>query len=180
MTYNFQKSSFIKPRKKSILKKDTKFWLWFVGISTTILISLYAALSYEVHRIKEASEKATLDRKFLSAEAIRLKKEYEILKKELSFAQDIKNSNTLLKDNIENIFAIIPDQITLSKVEVSNECLVIYGQTPSKEIYNLHLAPALKSIFTTSETSFAKNSIGGLKFISINRAKSEEGENAGH
>jgi len=173
------KTSFISPRRKSLLKRDTKFWLLFIFISTTILLSFYSALEYEISTTKENTKKATLDRKFLSAEAIRLKSNHDTLKEELAFAIEIKTSNTLLKDNIANIFAIIPDQVTLAKIEVSQSCLVLYGETPSKELYNLHLTPALKSIFTTSETAFSKNPGGGVKFISINKLESKEGEDAG-
>lgn len=141
-------------------------------------MSLYVALEYEISATIESTKKATLDRKFLSAEAVRLKSNYEALKEDLAFATEIKTSNILLKDNISNIFAIIPDQVTLTKVEISQNCLVLYGQTPSKELYNLHLAPALKSIFTTSETSFSKSPNGGMKFISVNKLDNKEAEDA--
>lgn len=175
------KTSFIKPRSKSLLRRDTKFWVAFIFLSTSVLLGLYAALEFEISQTVEGTKKATLDRKFLSAEAVRLKNEHDSLKEELSFAIDIKTSNTLLRDNIANIFAIVPDQVTLTKVEINNNCLVLYGQSSSKEIFNLHLTPALKSIFTTSETSFAACSGGGVKFISINKLviPEEEGENAG-
>ena len=169
------KTSFIKPRSKTLLKRDTKFWLSFIVISTSILTALFIALRYEISKMEDNIKKATIDRKFLSADAIRLKSNYDILKEELAFAIEIKTSNTLLKDNIANIFAIIPDQIMLTKVEVSSNCLVLYGSTPSKEIYNLHLAPALKSIFTTSDTSFTRTG-SGMKFISVNKLEKEEGE----
>lgn len=169
------KTSFIKPRRKSLLKRDTKFWLAFIIISTSILTALYIALEYEISSTQNKTKKATIDRKFLSADAVRLKSNHDMLKEELAFAIEIKTSNTLLKDNIANIFAIIPDQVMLTKIEVSSNCLVLYGSTPSKEIYNLHLAPALKSIFTTSETSFSRSSTG-IKFISINKLEKEEGE----
>ncbi len=142
-------------------------------------MSLYTALEYEIAKTEKGTKKATLDRKFLSAEAVRLKSNYDTLKEELAFAIEIKTSNTLLKDNIANIFAIIPDQVTLTKIEVSQNCLVLYGETPSKELYNLHLTPALKSIFTTSETAFSKMSGGGVKFISINKLENKEAEDAG-
>ncbi len=141
-------------------------------------MSLYVALEYEIAATEEKTKKATLDRKFLSAEAVRLKANYDTLKEELAFAIEIKTSNTLLSDNIANIFAIIPDQVTLAKIEVSQNCLVLYGETPSKELYNLHLAPALKSIFTSSETSFSRNREGGVKFISINKLENSGDENA--
>ncbi len=174
------KTSFIKPRSKSLLKRDTKFWITFIFLSTSVLLGLYAALEFEIAHTVETTKKAIVDRKFLSAEAIRLKNEHDSLKEELSFAINIKTSNTLLKDNISNIFAIVPDQVTLTKVEVNGNCLVLYGYTSSKEIFNLHLTPALKSIFTTSETSFASNG-NGVKFISVNKLiiPNEEGENAG-
>jgi hypothetical protein len=143
-------------------------------------MALYIALEYEISATQDETKKAMMDRKFLSADAVRLKSNYDMLKEELAFAIEIKTSNTLLKDNIANIFAIIPDQVILTKMEVSSNCLVLYGNTPSKEIYNLHLAPALKSIFTTSETSFSRSG-KGMKFISINKLEKEEGkEEAAH
>jgi hypothetical protein len=169
------KTSFIRPRSKSALKRDTKFWITFIFLSTSVLLGLYGALQFEVDQTIENTKKAMLDRKYLSAEAVRLKNEHDSLKEELSFAVDIKTSNTLLKDNIANIFAIVPDQVTLTKVEINGNCMVLYGYTQSKEIFNLHLTPALKSIFTTSETSFASSG-NGVKFISINKLDTPEKE----
>lgn len=172
------KTSFIKPRRKSLLKRDTKFWLAFIVISTSILTALYISLEYEISATKDKIKRAAIDRKFLSADAVRLKSNHDMLKEELAFAIEIKTSNTLLKDNIANIFAIIPDQVTLTKIEISSNCLVLYGNASSKEIYNLHLAPALKSIFTTSETSFSRSG-SGIKFISVNKLEKDEGEEEG-
>lgn len=132
-------------------------------------------MEFEIAKTEDNTKKATINRKFLSAEAVRLKSNYDVLKEDLAFATEIKTSNTLLKDNISNIFAIIPDQVTLSKIEISSNCLTLYGSTPSKDIYNLHLTPALKSIFTTSETSFSRGS-GGVRFISINKLDKEDEE----
>ncbi len=162
------KLSFIKPRQKGILKRDTRYWLYFITISSTAMFGLYGAMEYEISKIKTDTKKATEDRKFFSSEAVRLKNNYDILVVELSKATDIKNSNTILRDDINNIFSIIPDQIRLTKMEIADGYLVLYGFTPSKEIYNLHLNPALKSIFTSSETSFIPVS-GGLKFMSTNK-----------
>lgn len=172
------KLSFIKPRKKGILKRDTRYWLYFITVSSTAMFGLYGAMEYEIAKIKADTKKATEDRKFFSAEAVRLKNNYDVLVVELSKATDIKNSNTILKEDINNIFSIVPDQIKLTKMEIADGYLVLYGFTPSKEIYNLHLNPALKSIFTTSETSFIPVA-GGLKFMSSNKLvepqKSTEG-----
>ena len=162
------KLSFIKPRKKGILKRDTRYWLYFITVSSTAMFGLYGAMEYEIAKIKADTKKATEDRKFFSAEAVRLKNNYDVLVVELSKATDIKNSNTILKEDINNIFSIVPDQIKLTKMEIADGYLVLYGFTPSKEIYNLHLNPALKSIFTTSETSFIPVG-GGLKFMSTNK-----------
>ncbi len=173
------KTSFIKPRQKSVFRRDTEFWLWFIGIAIGVLIALFTALQLELFNVRHDIEKAMQDKKFLGSETERLKAEYEKLKKELMLSQEFKTSNVVLKDNLTNLFTIIPDEVTLDKIEIANDSLVLYGTSPSKELYNLHLTPALKSIFTTSETSFSSIEGKGVRFMSINKLEIKETENAG-
>ena len=60
------KLSFIKPRQKGILKRDTRYWLYFITVSSTAMFGLYGAMEYEIAKIKADTKKATEDRKFFS------------------------------------------------------------------------------------------------------------------
>lgn len=172
------RASFIKPRQKSIFRRDTKFWLIFTAITTGALTALFVVLQIEVYNVKSGIEKAIVDKKRMNEETVKAEHNYEKLKKELSASLAFKSSNVLLRENMANLLAIIPDEVTLTKMEISNEALTLYGETGSKEIYNLHLTPALKSIFTTSETSFAATPTG-VRFISVNKLEKRETEDAG-
>ena len=54
------KLSFIKPRQKGILKRDTRYWLYFIAVSSTAMFGLYGAMEYEIAKIKADTKKKLL------------------------------------------------------------------------------------------------------------------------
>jgi hypothetical protein len=161
--------SFKKARPKSLLKKDTKFWMAFLLSFTLILVGLEVALNMKMATLKESSLKTKSDREKLSLETEQKKAELASLKEHVSYVSKIDTSNGGIKDSMKNLFDIVPDKITLNKVELTPNCLALFGTTPSRDIFNLQFAPALKSVFTRSETSFVKTPNGNSRFISINK-----------
>lgn len=162
------KYSFKKGRSKSLFKKDTKFWIAFLVVSVGVLISLQIALSMKLSGVIEDIKTTRLEKEALVKKTNMVRADFADLKDQIAYANRITSSNTLLKDSMKNLFEIVPDKIILTKIEMTPSVLTIFGTTPSRDIFNLQFAPALKSIFTKSETSFIRGENGNSRFISIN------------
>ena len=140
--------SFISPRQKQFFQKDTKFWMILVLLTFMILGGLSGSLIWKTYKIKIDIEAMIAARKDYALKAEEAKNEYLVLKEDVTFAKTIQTSNQLLSGSLMNLFAIIPDAVVLEKVELTDQCLTLMGYTPTKELYNLQLAPALKSVFS--------------------------------
>ncbi|MDO5045708.1 hypothetical protein, partial [Campylobacter sp.] len=99
------------------------------------------------------------------------------LKEQRDLANEIFASNTILKQSLNNLFDLVPDSITLNEVSMSKNSLIIKGVTPNKDTYNMLLLAPLKSIFSTSNTTFYQLQNGWLNFISTNKIDNSEGYN---
>jgi hypothetical protein len=115
-------------------------------------------------------------------ERIQLEKDIENIDEKIGFllrqkavAEEIYANNIILKDSIKNLFDLVPDQITLNKVIMEKNSLVIYGITPTKDTYNFLLSAPLKSIFHTSQTIFYLTDKGWYNFVSTNKIIDPEG-----
>jgi len=161
--------SFIQPRRKHVLKSDTKFWMAFVGVSLGLLGGFSIFLYFQVQTTIAETKQIIVDRAKTVKSTEATMHEHDVLKEIISHCGDIASGNDILKDNIKNLFDIVPDQVTLKKVEISANCLSLFGITPSREVFNYHFAPALRSIFTTSQTSFVSKGGGWSEFVSVNK-----------
>ena len=85
----------------------------------------------------------------------------------------VASNNIILKDSINNLFALIPDQIHLTRAKIDRDYLELYGYTPSKAIYNDLLMPPLKSIFNETTVVFYPLGNGWYRFVSKNRSKED-------
>ncbi len=87
----------------------------------------------------------------------------------------ISSENTLLKESIQNLFDLVPNQITLTKAELDKKGLVLYGVTPSRDVYNYLLLAPLKSVFQRNVTTFYPLQNGWWRFVSVNEGSIEPG-----
>jgi hypothetical protein len=85
----------------------------------------------------------------------------------------IKSNNIILKDSVGNLFALIPDQIHLTRAIIDRNYLEMYGYTPSQAVYNNLLMPPLKSIFNETTVVFYPLGNGWYRFVSKNRSKED-------
>jgi hypothetical protein len=166
--------SFTKPYKKPYFKEDTKLWLIFIAISFVLYISFALFLNIKAlffrKNIKEYEKKSyTLRLKLENIE-----KEKVFILKEKNLYEDVMVKNSLLKESIKNLFDLIPDPITLTYCELDKNKLILYGITPSKDIYNLLMLPPLESIFNETHTYFYLMPNGWYKFKSENYLKSDK------
>jgi len=168
------KYSFTEPNKKELIDTATKMWLGFIIFVVLFLFGFDFLIKYKINslqkqRIENQSKIAELKVKIKD-----LQKNIEFLNKEKAKAEDIYASNTILKNSIKNLFDLVPDQITLSKVIMKKDSLTLYGITPSKDTFNFLLGSPLKSIFQSSNTIFYLNDNGWYRFVSMNKIVSEE------
>ena len=166
--------SFTKPLKKNYFKEDTKLWLIFYTISLFLYISFSLFLLIKAYFY-------TKDYKNYNKNIITLNKKISILnsKKKMinlqkSVYEDISVKNSLIKDSIKNLLDLVPDPITLNKFLLQKNSLIIYGITPTKDVYNLLMLPPLESIFSNTKTFFYQMPNGWFRFKSINTLKGRD------
>jgi hypothetical protein len=160
--------SYVKPKKKSPFTKEVILVITFFFVAFFMLFSTYGFLIYKDYSFKKDIT-ATLDKKE------KLKKDIALMNQDITFietqsnlANKIYTTNSVLKDSISNLFDLVPDRITLSKAQILKNGLILYGITPSKEIYEYMLEAPLKSIFSKTYTSYYQLDNGWLSFVSTN------------
>ena len=165
--------SFTKAKTKPYFKEDTKLWLIFIFISTFLYILFALFLLIKAYIYSKNIDTLSKEEINLKEKTIQLKKQKEniLLQKELYETITVKNS--VIKDSVKNLLDLVPDPITLEKFLFSKNRLIIYGITPTKDIYNLLMLPPLESIFQTTETEFIRLPNGWYRFKSINTLKSD-------
>ena len=92
----------------------------------------------------------------------------------MHFGEFIAKQNLMLKDSIINLFEMIPEQITLNKIQMEQYQLTLYGTTPSKQIYTFLLEVPLRSIFNQSRADFYLLYNGWYNFVSVSKLNQEE------
>ncbi len=97
-----------------------------------------------------------------------IEEEITVLQTSLDKAIYLSKHNELLANSIANLLNLVPEKITLSKVELDEKKVTVYGVTPSKDIYNLLMLAPLKAIFDSSYTNFYLEENGWYKFVSHN------------
>ncbi len=163
--------SFVEPNIKPVVGYVAKIWLFFVVVTLFILLGFNMILNYKIGSFEKRIKNHTKKEKEFIKEITLYKKKISIIENEKKIFEKISTSNELLKDSLKSFFALIPEQITLTKVILDENSLVIFGITPSKDVYNFFLAPPLKSIFSKSVVDFYLQKDGWYRFVSKNESK---------
>ncbi|PAF53387.1 hypothetical protein BKH42_06090 [Helicobacter sp. 13S00482-2] len=163
--------SFIASKPKYIFTKITKVWIFYIIFSLVILFGFASLLKYQIFLSKARVDNYHDKQAFYYAQ-IRKIDAYEariVLESEL--AKDRGVHNVMIRDAVINLFNIIPDQITISYIEIGNDSLRLKGLTPSKEVFNFLLQDPLKAIFGKSSVTFFPLSSGWYNFVSLSKSK---------
>ena len=96
-----------------------------------------------------------------------INKNIERLKYEANLDNINKNYNNAVQQSLLNLFALIPDQITITQIKLEEEKLTLKGITPTRELYSFLLQAPLRSIFTTSRVDFFTLTNGWFYLTSI-------------
>jgi hypothetical protein len=166
------KYSFIKPKRKTLISIETKVWIFFIVVNMGVLFSFYSYVKLEHSLVKDDIVNNTNMTKNLNQKVKNVNDTIELVKKEKMFVEEIYSNNIVIKDSIQNLFELIPSQITLSSVFVHQDELIIQGVTPTKEIYKFLLEVPFTSIFEDTNVEFYKRIDGLYNFRSINTFES--------
>jgi hypothetical protein len=166
--------SFIKPKPKPLLKEDTKLWLIFIGISVILYISFGLFLEIKTILYNKDTESFNQEIVSLKHKLANIEKEKQFIYTQKTLYEDIMVKNSLMKDSIKNLLDLIPDPITLTSISFDKNKLIIYGITPTQDIYNMLMLPPLESIFTQTKTYFYQMPNGWYKFKSENYLKEDQ------
>ncbi len=161
--------SFTKCRPKPLFSTFSKIWMLFILFISLLLVSFGIFLLLKIHFYKQDAKIAYNDRLVLEDKINHEDHYIEYLLRQKSLGEEIYSRNTLLKDSMKNLFDLVPDQITLNRVIIKKDSLIMYGKTPTEDTFNFLLSAPLKSIFTTSNTMFYLTKNGWFNFVSTNK-----------
>lgn len=160
--------SFIKPRKKRLLDNMSLMWLLFIFLMAAGLVAFSILLHYKssfyIRMLDNLHQTNSKEREIVQ----KLNHRIALITTQGKIYQEVNSSNIAIKESMQNLFDLIPDQITLRKVVMKKKSLYLKGYTESKTAYKLLLEPPLKSVFTHSSVRFETDKKGCLMFESYN------------
>jgi len=168
------KYSYISPSKKSVLNKDLQLLFSFFGDTFFLLFSIYIFLKFKEYRFDVNQYEVQNKKVQINIDIQNMREHINVIEKQNLFSESIFTQNAVLKDSITNLFDLVPNSITLSEARLLENGLVLYGITPSEDVYNFMLGAPLRSIFHRSYSSFYPANSGWLKFVSTNYVDKEE------
>ena len=169
--------SFIKPRKKPFFDLFSKIWLLLIATSVLLFAIVNLVVELKSNSLLNDAQ-ISRQKQEQTKEQIRQTDELTaLLKQRRDSANEIAASNAVLKQSLRNLLDLVPSSITLHEISMDKNSLIVKGTTPSRDVYNMLLATPLKSIFSTSNTSFYQLDNGWLNFVSTNKTDSLEGKN---
>ena len=154
----------------------TKVWLIFITFIFVVLNVFNIFVIYKNSDYKSGTIDLNTKRAMLEKNIDSIDEKIGFILRQKAIAEEIYANNIILKDSIKNLFDLVPDQITLKRVIMEKNSLIIYGVTPTKDTYDFLLAAPLKSIFHTSNTIFYLTDEGWYNFVSTNKIIDPEGE----
>ena len=169
--------SFIKPQKKPILNLFNKIWIFLIISVVLIFAAVNFAIAFKNQTLRNETQMLKQNIEQTKQRINQADELAELLKQRRDVAAQIASSNALLKQSVRNLLDLVPQSITLEKISMDENSLVVKGTTPSRDVFNMLLATPLKSIFSTSNTSFYQLPNGWLNFISTNKTDNYEGQN---
>ena len=167
--------SFIVPRPKPFISLFSKMWIGFIVVMSLFMMIFNLYLAFDISSFKTGIVDLTKQREALETKIDQDDEAIGLILRQKAVAEEIFSNNTLLKESMKNLFDLVPDQITLKKVEMERNSLILYGVSPTQDAFNFLLAAPLKSIFHTSNTTFYLTKEGWYNFVSVNKIIGEDG-----
>jgi Tfp pilus assembly protein PilN len=170
--------SFIKPGKKGWLDQESTILALFLVVTMALVLGFGLFLTAKRNAMLDEIHQMRAQSAILKQESAKYNAQIARIKKLAAKYEAITTNNTLLKESIQNLFDLVPDQITLTKALLNRDGLILYGVTPSKDIYNYLLLAPLRSVFENSSTTFYPLKNGWWRFVSVNEGNIDNGSGA--
>lgn len=162
------KHSFISPRKKRLISGELRLVLFFFTVTIAMVVGTYAFLEYKIYDFVHERKMIVLKEKSLKHSIEEMEEQIKTIEREAKIVEQVTTGNTVMKESIRNLFDLVPEDITLSRAELEEKSLILYGTTPNKETYEYMLHAPLRSIFNRTYTSFYPIENGWYRFVSSN------------
>ncbi|MCI5633290.1 hypothetical protein [Helicobacter sp.] len=161
--------SFTQPGRKTLLKKVSRIWWGYIFLTLFIFAGFVAILKIQGYFMQQNAQISITKQKILLDEIKQHQEALIVEQEKVNFKEYITYQNSILKESIENLFDLIPEQITLNKIQMEQYQLTLYGTTPSKQIYAFLLEVPLRSIFHQSRADFYMLPNGWYNFVSVSK-----------
>lgn len=161
--------SFVAPKKKPRVDLETKIIAFFMAATLGAVAVFVIFVLWRQQTLEAKTHRLQQDVETLRVESERIGQVQAWADRLIRQGKIVATGNTLQKESIENLFDLVPDQITLTRAEFDDNRLTLYGVTPSKEVYNHLLLAPLKSVFLNNVTTFYAIEGGWFRFVSVNK-----------
>jgi len=168
--------SFIHPKPKKKIDQESRILVIFLAITLVLILGFSVFILLKKQAMENEIATMRQETKQLKSKSARFRKEIARIERISEKYEMINTNNALLKESIQNLFDLVPDQITLTKAILDKNGLVLYGVTPSKDVYNYLLLAPLKSVFQRNVTTFYPLENGWWRFVSVNEGSIEAGD----
>jgi hypothetical protein len=167
------KHSFIRPRRKKVVGAELK-WLFSTFMLLVVIMSgSFLFLNHiNAKHDRELMYMELEQQKFLSKQNTVIA-EIERLQKLDKLRETISTKNRLKKENVENFFDLVPNEITLELVEFRDKTLRLKGITASRAHFENSFQLSLESLFSRSTTQFTRLKNGSYRFDNISVMETE-------
>jgi hypothetical protein len=167
------KHSFIAPRRKQLVSGELRLVLFFFTVTIAMIVGTYLFLGYKTYDFVNERKSVAQKEETLNHSIEQMEEEIKVIESEAKIVDKISTDNTVMKESIRNLFDLVPEDITLSRAELEEKSLILYGTTPNKDTYEYKLHAPLRSIFNRTYTSFYPIENGWYRFVSSNYLEDE-------
>ena len=171
------KTSFITPRKKSLISRWIQIWVIAIIAIELIVFMVNILLKSQASTYEERIKMNYIRKDRLETQLKDLYKKERRMKREAALARRMRNSNIKLRSKIQRIFELVPKAVIFKKVVWSSDALLLEGYTPTKSDFNFVLQTELDQLYGVSKTVFFKRKSGGFNFSSKNISKERQIKN---
>lgn len=162
------KHSFITPQRKRVISGELRLVLFFFTVTIAMVVGTYLFLEYKTYHFDNGRKEIVRKSIELERSIEAMDEEIKIIETEAKIVEQISTDNTVMKESIKNLFDLVPEDITLTRAELEEKSLILYGITPNKDTYEYMLHAPLRSIFNRTYTSFYPAENGWYRFVSSN------------
>lgn len=162
------KHSFIAPRRKRLISGELRLVLFFFMVTIAMVVGTYFFLEYKTYDFVNERQEIARKNVELQHSIEQMDEEIKVIESEAKIVEQISTDNAVMKESIRNLFDLVPEDITLTRAELEEKSLILYGITPNKDTYEYMLHAPLRSIFNRTYTSFYPIENGWYRFVSSN------------